>query len=442
MSAFPPTAIQLNRTPMSTIRPLATIAVLAVLGVFLARKINDGPPMAMDREWKDDVAITEEPPAWNGGETAAPAADATLAARSAPSWADSAQAPVKTNTVETKPEATAAPAFPAMPTMPGGATATKTPPQPTLPTANNQTNASNQALALPASIPTAQYGSDATTVTSSTINGRVPSLQSVTPPATTTVAATTTAEAVASAFPTTPSPSPQTSPATTAVPAAAPGFAAAWQAVEMALERDELTRAHRMLSQWRAEPNLSPAERQQVEGLLSQLAGSVVYSNEHRLEPAYVVQPGETLATIAEDYNVPWQLLAKINGVATADGVQPGQQLKVIRGPFNAEVDLARNEVVLLLDDRYAGRFPVQVEGQAPTTGEWRVGQKRLDAPNQPVVGEGQKVVLENLTGEQVELSAGPTPPLGARGRLTIASSDLADLYDILSVGSAVTVRR
>jgi LysM repeat protein len=423
---------------MSTIRPLATIAVLAVLGVFLARKINDGPPMAMDREWKDDVAITEEPPAWNGGETAAPAttADATLAARSAPSWADSAPAPVETNTVETKPEA-AAPAFPAMPAMPGGSTVTKAPPQPTLPTSTNQNTASNQALALPASIPTAQYGSDATTVTSSTINGRVPSLQSVTPPA-----ITTTAAASASAFPTTTPLPPQTSPATTAISPAAPGFAAAWQAVEMALERDELTRAHRMLSQWRAEPNLSPAERQQVEGLLSQLAGSVVYSNEHRLEPAYVVQPGETLATIAEDYNVPWQLLAKINGVASVDAIQPGQQLKVIRGPFNAEVDLARGEVVLLLDERYAGRFPVNVEGQAPTIGEWRVGQKRLDAPNQPVVGEGQKVVLENLTGEQVELSAGPTPPLGARGRLTIASNDLADLYDILSVGSAVTVRR
>jgi LysM repeat protein len=433
MSVFPPTAIQLNRTPMSTIRPLATIAVLAVLGVFLARKINDGPPMAMDREWKDDVAITEEPPAWNGGETAAPAttADAALAARSAPSWADSAPA-----AVETKPEAAAAPAFPAMPAMPGGATVTKAPPQPTLPTANNPTTASNQALTLPASIPTAQYGSDATTVTSSTINGRVPSLQSVAPPAT-----NTTAAASASPFPTTTSLPQEASPQETS-PVAAPGFAAAWQAVEMALERDELTRAHRMLSQWRAEPNLSPAERQQVEGLLSQLAGSVVYSNEHRLEPAYVVQPGETLATIAEDYNVPWQLLAKINGVETVDAVQPGQQLKVIRGPFNAEVDLARGEVVLLLDERYAGRFPVNVEGQAPTTGEWRVGQKRLDAPNQPVVGEGQKVVLENLTGEQVELSAGPTPPLGARGRLTIASNDLADLYDILSVGSAVTVRR
>jgi LysM repeat protein len=440
MGVFPPTAIQLNRTPMSTIRPLATIAVLAVLGVFLARKINDGPPMAMDREWKDDVAITEEPPAWNGGETAAPAttADATLAARSAPSWADSAPA-----AMETKPEAVAAPAFPAMPAMPGGATATKAPPQPTLPTANNSTTASNQALDLPASIPTAQYGSDATTVTSSTINGRVPSLQSVTPQAT-----TTTVAASASPFPATTSLPQEASPLDTspvtasAVPQAAPGFAAAWQAVEMALERDELTRAHRMLSQWRAEPNLSPAERQQVEGLLSQLAGSVVYSNEHRLEPAYVVQPGETLATIAEDYNVPWQLLAKINGVTAVDAVQPGQQLKVIRGPFNAEVDLARSEVVLLLDDRYAGRFPVNVEGQAPTTGEWRVGQKRLDAPNQPVVGEGQKVVLEKPTGEQIELSAGPTPPLGARGRLTIASNDLADLYDILSVGSAVTVRR
>jgi LysM repeat protein len=423
---------------MSTIRPLATIAVLAALGVFLAFKINEGPPVALNDEWGAAATAAEEPPAWPGDAAIDGAtADATLTARSAPSWADStpaADAEPAPAAAEPAPTYPTMPAMPAMPAdkpapgapsielppvqgMPVGAALATQPPQPTLPSANNP------ALPLPASIPQANYDDGSTSVTSPTINGRVPSLESAQSAAT---------------------PDPPAAPVVSEAPAAtgAPGFAAAWQAVEMALERDELTRAHRMLSQWRAEPNLSSDERAKVEGLLSQLAGSVVYSAEHRLEPAYVVQPGDTLATIAEEYEVPWQLLAKINGVPAVDGVQPGQQLKVIRGPFDAEVDLARGELVLLLDERYAGRFPVAVEGQAPAVGEWRVGQKRLDAPNQPVIGEGQKVVIENPTGEQVELSAGPTPPLGASGRLTIASRDMADVYDILSVGSSVTVRR
>jgi LysM repeat protein len=227
-----------------------------------------------------------------------------------------------------------------------------------------------------------------------------------------------------------------------ATPASAPGFAAAWQAVQTALERDELGRAHRMLSQWRAEPNLTPAERSQVESLLGQLAGTVVYSTEHRLEPPRVVAAGETLEKIAAEYNVPWQLLAKINGVASPTAVQPGQPLKVVRGPFAAEVDLASGSLVLLLDERYAGRFPVRIEGAAPAAGEWRVSQKRLDGADQPLVAPGPKVVLESSSGEKLELGDAAAPSAGARGRLTVASNDLADLYDILSVGSAVTVRR
>ena len=48
-----------------------------------------------------------------------------------------------------------------------------------------------------------------------------------------------------------------------------------------------------------------------MESLLGQLAGTVIYSTEHQLEPARVVKPGETLETIAKEYNVPWQLLGE-----------------------------------------------------------------------------------------------------------------------------------
>ena len=122
-------------------------------------------------------------------------------------------------------------------------------------------------------------------------------------------------------------------------------FATSWPIIQGALERQELVEGYDMLSQWYGNPTLSPAEAEQVETLLSQLAGTVVYSTEHRLEPPYTVHAGDTLQTIAQQYDVPWQLLAKINGIPAADMVQPGQQLKVIHGPFSAVVELREEPV-------------------------------------------------------------------------------------------------
>lgn len=408
---------------MSTIRPLATIAVLAALGVFLAYKINEGPPVAINGEWgAPGDAASGEAAAWTDGGGAGveePTIEMAPAAPSIPPVAAAGRTSPPVN-----PTAVAAPTLPDLPAFPAA-------PSPSLPATEPiepppvEGAPPGTTLATPAPAPAGAPSlpppfaatptrdeSGATTVATPTITGRVPPLGS-------SVAA----------------PRPVESPEATA-------FRVAWRAIETALERDELTRAHRMLSQWRTEPNLSPEQRGQVESLLSQLAGTVVYSTEHRLEPPRVVAAGETLQTIATEYNVPWQLLAKINGVPSPEAVQPGQTLKVVRGPFTAEVDLAAGNLVLLLDDRYAGRFPVRVEGQSPSGGEWRVAQKSMEPAGQPLVAPGPKVVLEGPAGEKLELGDAAAPATGIGGRLTVASNDLADLYDILSVGSAVTVRR
>lgn len=415
---------------MSTIRPLATIAVLAALGVFLAYKINEGPTVALNEGWSTEPAAGEAPaaPAWDPSDGSpasvsieVPASGSSLKARSAPAWADGGQ--------PAAPEAAPAPAFPALPELPplnesgdspafnavppvqgkpaGAEIATERGSMPSFPTATNQS------LTLPNSIPQANYGGANSTEKQPAITGSVPSLGSSTP-----------------SFD-----AGQTAPVTPNVT-----FEAAWQSIRQSLERGDLPRAHTMLSQWRADANLSPAQQQQVDQLLGQLAGTVVYSTDHHLEPAHVVTPGETLETVAKQYKVPWQLLAKINGIPEASAIQPGQKLKVVRGPFTAEVDLKRGELVVLLDGRYAGKFPVRVEGTAPGDGAWRVGQKQI--ANSAVASTAPSVVLESPAGEQMELSSGVTPTPGTRGRLTIASNDLADLYDILSVGSPVTIRR
>ena len=134
-----------------------------------------------------------------------------------------------------------------------------------------------------------------------------------------------------------------------------------------ALERQELVAAHEMLSSWYGNPSLTPAESQQVEVLLSQLAGTVVYSTEHRLEPPYTVHAGDTLQTIAQQYDVPWQLLAKINGIPAAEH---GAARPAAEGRPRSVLGRGRTRqepMTLMLDGRYAGRFPITIPSTART---------------------------------------------------------------------------
>ena len=72
--------------------------------------------------------------------------------------------------------------------------------------------------------------------------------------------------------------------------------------------------------------------------------------------------PGR-LETIAAQYNVPWQLLAKINGIEDPNRLKPGDELKVVRGPFSAIVELDKRQLTLIVEDCYAGRFNLVAVG-------------------------------------------------------------------------------
>jgi LysM repeat protein len=227
--------------------------------------------------------------------------------------------------------------------------------------------------------------------------------------------------------------------------------------VQAELERGELAQALLRLSDWYGDPSLTPEERQEVDTLLSQLAGSVIWEGPpaHRLEPAHVVQAGETLQDIGQKYDVPWQLLAKINGMQESAALQPGQELKVIRGKFSAIVDLSERTMTLMLDRRYAGKFGIEVDpATAIEEGQWAVDQKLLTPAGGGVYGqasaaEDHSLLLTNpanstaqaavLRGPGSSDPASPQPP----GRvIRLKSTDVNDVYDILSVGSRVTIRR
>jgi hypothetical protein len=216
-----------------------------------------------------------------------------------------------------------------------------------------------------------------------------------------------------------------------------------WPAIQAALDRGDLTLAHQQLSHWYGDPSLTPTDAERVETLLSQLAGTVVYSTEHRLAPAHVVKQGETLDSIAKQYNVPWQLLAKVNGVPAPDQVRVGQELKVMRGPFNAVVDLARSQLTLMVDGRYAGKFPVNAAGQTVADGEWVVGQKsNPKAPGRALLLQGSPVT-PGAPPKLLIIASDTVPTTPADGTvIKVSAKDAEEISDILSVGSRVVTRR
>ncbi|MEN6451259.1 MAG: LysM peptidoglycan-binding domain-containing protein [Thermoguttaceae bacterium] len=242
--------------------------------------------------------------------------------------------------------------------------------------------------------------------------------------------------------------------------------------VQTTLREGKLVEAHIALSLL-YDANLPPEQSKQITAMLDQLAGTVIYSQRHYLEPAYSAQPGETIEKVAQKYNVPWQLLARINGLmppdaantqgATKDQPLPaGLELKVVRGPFDATVRLDRKELTLRLPYRqgqqslslYAGRFPIGVGRDQPKLdGEYTVRNKAVNPvyyspdglavqpgdPRNPLrdawIGLTDRIGIHGADPQAVGRDNNP-------GTICVGQRDLRDLFGILSVGSRVTVLR
>ena len=216
------------------------------------------------------------------------------------------------------------------------------------------------------------------------------------------------------------------------------------------LDQREFAEALRVLSQaygWNG-----AEDQPEVLELLDQLAGTVIYSQEHLLAPPHVVQPGETLETIAASYDVPWQLLAKINGLPESEQVAPGQTLKVLRGQFEAVVDLNKFVLALRVDGMYAGRFEIGLgRDQQPPTGDLVIQAKWLNPTYWNPQGAVDKEDPDNPLGEHwLDLGGhfgihgmhadGTLSRYEGRGYIRLKPRDAADLFTILSVGSKVKI--
>ncbi|HYW80809.1 MAG TPA: LysM peptidoglycan-binding domain-containing protein [Thermoguttaceae bacterium] len=198
-----------------------------------------------------------------------------------------------------------------------------------------------------------------------------------------------------------------------------------------------------------------------VQELLDQLAGTVIYSRQHLMEDPYTVRPGDTLQQIADLYQVPWKLLANINGIRDPMRLETGQQLKVVRGPFDAQIDLTDMVLTLQVGGRYAGRFAIGIgqdqpnlEGSYVVSGQttdpvyYGPDQTRAEAgdPNNPL---GEFLIsLGSQPGDAGRVAIhGTNDPrnlhhVGGPGTIRLGDRDIEDVFGILSIGSRVVIRR
>ncbi len=226
------------------------------------------------------------------------------------------------------------------------------------------------------------------------------------------------------------------------------------------------------LSKWYNNSNFTEQEKQQLNLMLMKLAGEIIYLHpEKHLTPAYTVQPGDTITSLAQKYQVPWQFLAKINGLRAPFLLPTGTSLKVVKGPFNAEVNMEKFEMTLWLplesqnpqespSSIYAGTFHIGLGQDTPHLGgDYIVEEKLLDpeyrvndavfAPNDPNNPYGARLIklvqygnphMPRIGIHGTNNSAN-VRQLASRGNICLDARDINDLFDILSIGSRVLIK-
>ena len=226
-----------------------------------------------------------------------------------------------------------------------------------------------------------------------------------------------------------------------------------WNEARAEVEAGKPRQALFILSRLYADPRLTAVDRRRLQDALDPLAAQVIYSQQHMLEQPFLVRRGDTLPAIAEQYRVPWQLLANINGVRDPEFLVPGTKLKVVRGPFRADVNLADQELTLHLNQLYAGRFPIAVgQDPSPTVGEFEI--KAKSDGREFATGDGQVIPAGHPAnpygtmfmdiGRNLALHGSATAEDAApnAGCISLSPRDALDVAGILSVGSTVTIRR
>lgn len=148
--------------------------------------------------------------------------------------------------------------------------------------------------------------------------------------------------------------------------------------------------------------NLSASDAAIARQLIEQANQQIIFSRQpfpdDPWQEVYTVQNGDMMVRIANRFFTPYEFICKINGNIDPRRIRPGQKLKVIKGPFHAQVNLREFRMDLYLgspggsDAMFVRSFRVGLgEDNSTPTGLWVVpsGAKVRDPTYYSPRGEG-----------------------------------------------------
>lgn len=213
----------------------------------------------------------------------------------------------------------------------------------------------------------------------------------------------------------------------------------AWIDAEMLVNNLQYAQALNVLSYFYGDRRLSLKEEEELLTWLDALAAKVLYSTEHHLFEAYIVESTDTLSSIATAHGITEDLLYNINQTRFGnDGkLFAGLELKVIQGPVHAEMDVTGKTLTLFSGEAYAGRFELNFSPTMPfAAGSYMVLTRTNGLTSGDSATSGYSIGLANGI-EFTEIGADGVPPDEGIG---LAMNDMFDVYSILSKESVVTI--
>ena len=222
-------------------------------------------------------------------------------------------------------------------------------------------------------------------------------------------------------------------------------------AVQALIEQGQDAEAYHTLSEAYFQ---NPAQRPLFQNQLDEVAQRIYFSTQTQIEPPYEIQPGDQLRKIANKYQLSWQYLSRLNQV-DARKIRPGKKLKIFQGPFEALVDLSEFELTVLLHGQYVKRYRVGTGKMDTTpTGQFTVREKLENPtyygpdgmvlePNDPQNPLGERWIdIGNSFGIHGTIDPGSIGKSESAGCVRMRNEDVAEVYDLLTVGSTVAIQR
>lgn len=203
-----------------------------------------------------------------------------------------------------------------------------------------------------------------------------------------------------------------------------------------------------------------PQSRTAIQSRIDTTAKSIYFDPQPHYMTAYEVQPADQIRVFARNYNVPWEYLVRLNRISDPGRIQAGDKLKVIKGPFSAVVDLTDFSMTVHAHGYYVRRYPVGIgkDGTTPI-GSFHVvsklsnptyyGPDAVIGPDDPANPLGERWIgLDDGNGQPTSYGIHGTIEPGSigksesRGCVRLRNEDVAEVYDLLGVGSEVIIRR